>query len=67
MNQTPRNEHQISSVYILSIFLSVPAGLILGWYFNFGGSWLMMAISIAPALFVTIVAYFHTRHRNRKP
>lgn len=60
-----KNDHTISPVYVLSIFLSVPAGIGLALLMELGPTWHFMAVAIVPSVVVCLVAFFHTRHLNR--
>jgi hypothetical protein len=59
-------EQHLSPAYSMSIPLSVPAGIFISWQFDFVSIIPHLAIAIAPALFVSLIAYFHTRARNRR-
>jgi hypothetical protein len=59
-------EQHLSPAYSMSIPLSVPAGIFISWQFDFVSIIPHLAIAIAPALVVGLIAYFHTRARNRR-
>lgn len=62
----PNQESQISPIYILSIVLSIPAGVFLGFHFDFKTLAAQVICAGIPPLLVVTIAYFHTRHRNKK-
>lgn len=55
----------ISPIYVLSIFLSIPAGLILPFLLENRTSLQHFGIAIFFPIIVVAVAYFHTRSRGR--
>jgi fumarate reductase subunit D len=55
----------ISPIYVLSILLSVPVGLIMGFRFADGNMVSVIATAITPALIIAVIAFIHTRQKNR--
>lgn len=62
----PNQESQISPIYTLSIVLSIPAGIWLGFQFQFKDILPQVLCAGIPPILIAFIAYLHTRSRNKR-
>jgi hypothetical protein len=62
----PYQQSQISPVYILGIVLSIPSGVFIGFHFDFKTLASQVICAGILPFGTVIIAYFHTRYRNKK-